>query len=71
MMSIDEIKRVFCLEGIRHGEYQTLAGFALSQLGRVPELRDYFNVGGWRYEIIKVDDPRIDQPWVARSSHKD
>jgi CBS domain containing-hemolysin-like protein len=62
------VKEVLGLEEIPRAEYHTLAGFALSQLGRVPEPGDHFDFAGWRFEIVKMDGPRIGQLVAARSS---
>jgi putative hemolysin len=41
--------------------YQTLAGFVMDHLGRVPAEGDIFEALGWHYEIIDMDGPRIDK----------
>jgi CBS domain containing-hemolysin-like protein len=66
-MSVYDIKQLLELKEIPHGQYQTLAGFAWSQLGRVPQVGDHFSVGGWRFEIIKMNGPRIDQLCATRT----
>ncbi|GGA98940.1 hemolysin [Brucella endophytica] len=48
------------------GDYHTLAGFALFQLGRLPEAGDYFEYGGWRFEIVDMDGRRIDKLLTTR-----
>jgi putative hemolysin len=50
-MSVYDIPRLLELKEIPPGQYQTLAGFALSQLGQVPQVGDHFSVDGWRFEI--------------------
>jgi len=49
-MSVYDVKEVLGLGEIPRAEYHTLAGFALSQLGRVPEPGDHFDFAGWRLE---------------------
>ena len=34
------------------GNYHTLAGFVMMQLGRVPQVSDYFTWEGWRIEVV-------------------
>jgi putative hemolysin len=41
--------------------YQTLAGFVLEHLGRVPAEGKEFTALGWHFEIIDMDRPRIDK----------
>jgi magnesium and cobalt exporter, CNNM family len=49
----------FELPASRH--YQTVAGFLLSQFGRIPDVGDRIEVGGWRFEIVDLDGRRIDK----------
>ena len=42
-------------------DYHTVAGFALSGLGRFPRLGDTFEFGSWRFEVIDIDGRRIDK----------
>ncbi len=41
------------------GDYETLAGFVLSQLGRIPVPGDRFMHEGWRVEVVAMDRRRI------------
>lgn len=41
--------------------YQTMAGFVLEHLGRVPAEGEIFAALGWEFEIIDMDRPRIDK----------
>jgi putative hemolysin len=49
----------FELPASRH--YQTVAGFLLSQFGRIPDVGDHIEVEGWRFEVIDLDGRRIDK----------
>jgi putative hemolysin len=49
----------FELPASRH--YQTVAGFLLSQFGRIPDVGDRIEVEGWRFEVIDLDGRRIDK----------
>lgn len=63
-LPIDEFCELFdCViqpqdEGHR---YNTIAGFILSQLQRVPSVGDSFNFEDWQIEIIDMDHYRIDK----------
>jgi putative hemolysin len=48
------------------GSYNTLAGFVMFQLGRVPQVADHFEWGGMRFEVIDMDGRRIDKVLVSR-----
>jgi CBS domain containing-hemolysin-like protein len=41
--------------------YETVAGFVMSELGRVPEVGDLVEVDGWRVVVIDVEGRRVDR----------
>lgn len=41
------------------GEYETLAGFVLDRLGRIPEVGEAFEHEGWHLEVLAMDGHRI------------
>ena len=43
------------------GDYHTIAGFALTALGHLPEVGEAFSHDGWRFEIVDLDGRRIDK----------
>ena len=70
-LSIDEFKEIIKsakLPGEERMEYQTLAGFILFYLGRVPRATDYFEWNGLRFEIMDMDGNRIDKVLVMRAA---
>lgn len=48
------------------GDYETVAGLVLHQLRHLPVLGDHFTRSGWRFEVIDVDNRRIDKVLVSR-----
>lgn len=50
------------------GEYETLAGFLMHRLRRVPRRTDVVSFGGYRFEVMDVDAFRIDQVLVTRDT---
>jgi len=54
----DEVNEACGLE-IPDGEYETLAGFVLERLGRIPQERDALLFEGWRLEVAEMDKRRI------------
>jgi putative hemolysin len=67
MLPIDEFKERLALgplprEGM--GAYQTVSGFVMQQLGRVPSTTDYFSWDGFRFEVVDMDGHRVDKVLV-------
>ncbi|MDO8725423.1 MAG: transporter associated domain-containing protein [Candidatus Methanoperedens sp.] len=62
---MNDFKEIF---GIRElpGEtiYQTLGGFVLMQVGRIPYEGNHFEWGGLRFEVMDMDKNRIDKVLV-------
>ena len=54
------------LPGEDEGAYNTVAGFALHQLGRIPAVGEHFVAAGLRFEIVDMDRTRIDKLLVSR-----
>jgi CBS domain containing-hemolysin-like protein len=64
---IDDVLRALGLDELPHaGEYETLAGFLMVMLRRVPKRTDAVAWGGYKFEVIDVDSYRIDQVMVTR-----
>jgi putative hemolysin len=64
MLSIDDFKELFHLGRLPdedQGVYQTLAGFVIMQLGRIPVVSDHFEWGGLRIEVVDMDGNRVDK----------
>ena len=67
MLPIDEFKNILHIRELPEedrGEYQTLAGFVLVELGRVPSTADHFEWDRFRFEVIDMDGRRIDKVLV-------
>ena len=47
-------------------DFRTVAGFALFQLGQLPEVGEHFDFEGWRFEIVDMDGRRIDRLIATR-----
>jgi putative hemolysin len=48
------------------GSYNTLGGFVMLQLGRVPKPADRFEWGNHRFEVVDMDKNRVDKLLVTR-----
>lgn len=47
-------------------DYKTLGGFVLTYFGRIPVAGDWFEWGGWRFEVVDMDRHRIDKMLISR-----
>jgi CBS domain containing-hemolysin-like protein len=50
------------------GDFDTIAGFALSRLEHLPEAGEHFEYEGWRFEITHLDGRRIDRMTARRTA---
>ena len=65
--SIEDVLHALSLDELPHtGEYETLAGFLMVMLRRVPRRTDSVSWGGYKFEVLDVDSYRIDQVMVSR-----
>ena len=53
------------IDKLPEGDYQTLAGFVISQMGRIPAAADRFEWDGYSFEVVKMDGHRVDKVLVA------
>ncbi|HEX6002227.1 MAG TPA: hemolysin family protein [Hyphomicrobiaceae bacterium] len=47
-------------------DYQTLAGFILAELRRLPSVGEFMEAHGWRFEVVDLDGRRIDKVLASR-----
>jgi putative hemolysin len=79
MVAVDEIKDLTGLArlpGDDSGEFQTLGGFMMARINRVPAVGDRIMVDGFRFEVVDMDGRRVDRvlilpPKAARGLRKD
>jgi putative hemolysin len=66
MLEVDEFKKIFKLHVLPHeDEYETLSGFVMMSLGRVPQSTDHFDWHGLHFEVIDMDGRRVDKVLVT------
>ncbi len=73
MMPIDEFKELFSLGRLpedESGHFQTLGGFVMMQMGRVPSPADHFEWEGLRFEVVDMDGKRVDKILVSQKQDK-
>lgn len=54
------------LPGEKENAFNTLGGFVMYILGRIPQVADMFEAAGYRFEVIDMDKNRVDKVLVAR-----
>jgi putative hemolysin len=47
-------------------DYQTVAGFVLAELRRLPAAGEFMEAHGWRFEVVDLDGRRIDKLLASR-----
>ena len=63
---IPDVERALGIDGWPHaGSYDTLAGFLMSMLRRIPRRTDVVEWDGWRFEVVDVDAYRVDQVMIT------
>ena len=66
MLEVDEFKELFDFKALPHeDEYETLSGFMMTSLGRVPQASDNFDWNGFRFEVMDMDGRRVDKVLVT------
>lgn len=71
MLEVDEFKEIFNLPILPHeDEYETLSGFVMLSLGRVPQPADQFEWHDLRFEVIDMDGRRVDKVLVTTLPQK-
>ncbi|MTJ06678.1 hemolysin family protein [Anabaena sp. UHCC 0204] len=75
MLGIEEFLELFGMEELEtqeRGNYQTLGGFVITHLGRIPTAADHFEWDGMRFEVMDMDGNRVDKVLVApKVSHNE
>jgi putative hemolysin len=71
---IDELRDLLDLDAQPEeveGAYQTLGGFLMTELGRIPTTGDAVTWDGWRFEVVDMDGNRVDKVLAARRGAED
>jgi putative hemolysin len=69
LLPVDELKEMFRIKVLpeeKAGHYQTLGGFAMTHLKRVPAAGDHFECCGLRFEILDMDGHRVDKVLIEQ-----
>jgi putative hemolysin len=66
MLSVDDFKEIFNLRDLpEESDYETLGGFVMFSLGRIPQTSDRFEWNGLQFEVVDMDARRVDKVLVA------
>lgn len=64
---IQDVQRALDIDALPHAEeYETLSGFLMVMLRRVPRRTDSVSWGGYTFEVMDVDNNRVDQVLASR-----
>jgi len=67
MLPVDDFKALLDIDKLpdeETGNFQTLSGFVMMQMGRVPTVGEYFDAVDLRFEVADMDGYRIDKVLV-------
>jgi putative hemolysin len=69
-VTIERLKTALDIEDELPGEaenaFNTLGGFVMHMLGRIPAVSDHFDSTGMRFEVMDMDRNRVDKMLIAR-----
>lgn len=74
MLPADELKEIFNITKLpeeERGDYQTLGGFVMMHMGRIPSPADHFEWEGLRFEVMDMDGHRVDKVLVTPLPQED
>lgn len=74
MYAIDELMELCDLSELPGGDqglFETLGGFVMHYLGRIPAPGDRFEWNGWRFEVVDMDGLRVDKVLALRAPQGD
>lgn len=60
-MQADEFSSEFGIPMPRDADFQTVAGFILAEMNRLPNVGETFDKDHWRFEVVDLDGRRIDK----------
>lgn len=64
---IDDVMRVMDIDEFpQSGNYETIGGFMMFMLRKIPKRTDFVKFAGYKFEVVDIDNYRIDQLLVTR-----
>jgi putative hemolysin len=68
MLPVEEFFELFGLEDLleeSEGNYHTVGGFVITQLGKIPAAADHFEWQNLRIEVMDMDGNRVDKVLIV------
>lgn len=68
-LSVSEFKKLFAIKHLPGEEddwFQTVGGFVMTHLGKIPRAADHFEWGNLRFEVLDMDRNRVDKLLVKQ-----
>lgn len=65
-MPVDEFGDKLKIAIPREAKYETVAGYVLSIINRLPAVGETFEYNGWKFEVVDLDGRRIDKVLMTR-----
>jgi putative hemolysin len=65
-MALDEFRELLSLSSLPEGDFHTLAGLVVTELGHIPRVGEAFDFSGLRIEIVDMDGNRVDRILVKK-----
>lgn len=66
-MQIDEFADEMGFSLDQEPDYETVAGFVIDELKRLPSLGESFTAKGWHFEVVDLDGRRVDKLLVKKA----
>lgn len=70
MLPVDEFMEALQVTAIpeyERGYYETVGGFVMNQLGKIPSTGDRFDWGDFTFEVVDMDGMRVDKVLVSKT----
>lgn len=65
--TIEDVCRALDIDDLpESGNYETIAGFMMTMLRKIPKRTDFVMVGDYKFEVVDIDQFRIDQLLVVK-----
>ncbi|MDC9613678.1 hemolysin family protein [Xenorhabdus khoisanae] len=64
---IEDVMRVLDIDNFPDSSnYETIAGFMMFRLRKIPKRTDFVKLGGYKFEVVDIDNYKIDQLLVTK-----
>ncbi len=70
-LPLDEFRDLLDLPALREGDFHTLAGLVVAELGHIPAVGETLDAWGLHVEVVDMDGNRVDRLLVGRMDRTD